>query len=160
MGSQISQTQLKTILGYIESGQKEGAKLLVGGKRDTEGVKAKGLFVQPTVFGDVQPQMKIAQEEIFGPVLSCLRVKDEAHAIDVANGTTYGLAAAIWTGDVAKGHAMARRLKSGVVWINCFSEFDDAAPFGGYKESGWGRSLSAHALDCYLQVKAVWTKLP
>jgi acyl-CoA reductase-like NAD-dependent aldehyde dehydrogenase len=160
MGSQISARQLETILGYIESGRKQGARLLTGGERDTQGVKAKGFFVKPTIFGDVQPQMKIAQEEIFGPVLSCIRFRDEAHALEIANGTQYGLAASIWTRDVAKAHAMARKVKSGVVWINCFNEFDDAAPFGGYKESGWGRDLSHHALEGYLQYKAVWTKLP
>jgi acyl-CoA reductase-like NAD-dependent aldehyde dehydrogenase len=160
MGSQISARQLETILSYIDSGKKQGAKLLTGGERDTQGAKAKGSFVKPTIFGDVRPEMKIAQEEIFGPVLSCIRFRDEAHALEIANGTSYGLAASIWTRDVAKAHAMARKVKSGVVWINCFSEFDDAAPFGGYKESGWGRDLSHHALEGYLQYKAVWTKLP
>ncbi|MBS1153238.1 MAG: Aldehyde dehydrogenase, partial [Myxococcaceae bacterium] len=109
---------------------------------------------------DVPPTARIAQEEIFGPVLSCLRFTDEAQAIELANGTSYGLAAAIWTRDTAKGHAIARKLKAGVVWINCFNEFDDAAPFGGVKESGWGRDLSPHALDQYTQLKTVWTKLP
>jgi len=160
MGSQVSAKQLETILGYIESGKQQGAKVLAGGGRDTEGAKAKGHFVKPTIFGDVLPYMRIAQEEIFGPVLSCLRFRDEAQAIEIANSTSYGLAASIWTRDVAKAHAMARRVKSGVVWVNCFNEFDDAAPFGGYKESGWGRDLSHHALEGYLQVKAVWTKLP
>ncbi len=160
MGSQISANQLKAILGYIASGKEQGAQVLAGGERDVEGVKAKGHFVQPTVFGDVTPNMKIAQEEIFGPVLACLRFGDEAQALEIANGTTYGLAASIWTRDVARAHALAKRVKAGVVWINCFNEFDDAAPFGGYKESGWGRDLSPHALDGYLQVKAVWTQLP
>jgi len=160
MGSQISARQLETILGYVDSGKKQGARLLVGGERDTQGAKAKGQFMQPTIFGDVQPEMKIAQEEIFGPVLSCIRFRDEHHALEIANGTPYGLAASLWTRDVAKAHAMARKVKSGVVWINCFNEFDDAAPFGGYKESGWGRDLSHHALEGYLQYKAVWTKLP
>ena len=160
MGAQVSARQLEAILGYIDSGKKQGARLLAGGERDTQGAKAKGQFIQPTIFGDVQPEMKIAQEEIFGPVLSCLRFRDEAHALELANSTTYGLAASIWTRDVAKAHAMARKVKSGVVWINCFNEFDDAAPFGGYKESGWGRDLSHHALEGYLQYKAVWTKLP
>jgi acyl-CoA reductase-like NAD-dependent aldehyde dehydrogenase len=104
--------------------------------------------------------MKIAQEEIFGPVLSCIRFRDEAHALEIANGTPYGLAASIWTHDVAKAHAMARNVKSGVVWINCVNEFDDAAPFGGYKESGCGRVLSHHALECLLLYISVWTKLP
>jgi acyl-CoA reductase-like NAD-dependent aldehyde dehydrogenase len=160
MGSQVSPTQLKTILGYIASGKEQGAKVLAGGERDSEGPKAKGSFVKPTVFADVKPQMKIAQEEIFGPVLACLRVGDEREALEVANGTSYGLAAAIWTRDVAKAHALAKRLDAGVVWINCFSEFDDAAPFGGYKESGWGRDLSSHALEKYTQLKTVWTQLP
>ncbi|MFY0570422.1 aldehyde dehydrogenase family protein [Archangium lansingense] len=160
MGAQVSAKQLETILSYIESGKQQGAKVLAGGARDTDGAKAKGHFVKPTIFGDVLPHMRIAQEEIFGPVLSCLRFKDEAQAIEIANGTQYGLAASIWTRDVAKAHAMARRVKSGVVWVNCFNEFDDAAPFGGYKESGWGRDLSHHALEGYLQTKTVWTKLP
>ena len=160
MGAQISATQLQTILGYIASGREQGARLLAGGERDTAGAKAKGFFVRPTVFGEVQPRMKIAQEEIFGPVLSCIRVEGEAEAVEVANGTSYGLAASIWTRDVARAHALAKRIKSGVVWINCFNEFDDAAPFGGYKESGWGRDLSHHALEQYTQLKAVWTQLP
>ncbi|HSP79049.1 MAG TPA: aldehyde dehydrogenase family protein, partial [Myxococcaceae bacterium] len=160
MGAQVSAKQLETVLAYIESGRAQGAKVLAGGERDTEGAKARGCFVKPTIFGEVLPEMRIAQEEIFGPVLSCLRFKDEAQALELANGTPYGLAASIWTGDVAKAHAMARKVRSGVVWINCFNEFDDAAPFGGYKESGWGRELSHHALEGYLQYKAVWTKLP
>jgi acyl-CoA reductase-like NAD-dependent aldehyde dehydrogenase len=160
MGSQVSARQVETILGYVRSGREEGARLLAGGERDQEGAKARGCFVKPTVFGDVAPGMRIAQEEIFGPVLACLRFDGEAEALAVANGTRYGLAASIWTGDVARAHALARRVRSGVVWINCFNEFDDAAPFGGYKESGWGRDLSHHALDGFLQAKAVWTKLP
>ena len=160
MGSQVSATQLKTILGYVASGKEQGARLVAGGERDTEGAKAKGNFVKPTVFADVKPGMKIAQEEIFGPVLSCLRIRDEKEAVEVANGTTYGLAAAIWTRDVARAHALARRISAGVVWINCFNQFDDSAPFGGYKESGWGRDLSSHALEKYTQIKTVWTQLP
>lgn len=160
MGSQVSATQLKTILGYIASGKEQGARLMAGGERDTEGAKAKGNFVKPTIFADVKPGMKIAQEEIFGPVLSCLRIRDEKEAVEVANGTTYGLAAAIWTRDVARAHALAKRISAGVVWINCFNEFDDSAPFGGYKESGWGRDLSSHALEKYTQIKTVWTQLP
>ncbi|XXF76480.1 aldehyde dehydrogenase family protein [Myxococcaceae bacterium GXIMD 01537] len=160
MGAQVSGRQLDAILGYVESGRQQGARLLAGGERDTEGLKARGHFMKPTVFGEVRPEMKIAQEEIFGPVLACLRFKDEAEALALANGTSYGLAASLWTRDVARAHALARKVKSGVVWINCFNEFDDAAPFGGYKESGWGRDLSHHALEGYLQYKAVWTRLP
>jgi acyl-CoA reductase-like NAD-dependent aldehyde dehydrogenase len=160
MGSQVSPRQVETILGYVRSGRDEGARLLAGGERDVEGEKARGSFVRPTVFADVTPAMRIAQEEIFGPVLACLRFEDDAEALAVANGTRYGLAAAIWTADVARAHALARRVRAGVVWINCFNEFDDAAPFGGMGESGWGRDLSPHALDGFLEAKAVWTKLP
>jgi len=160
MGAQVSRKQLETILGYIDSGKREGATVAAGGARDVEGAKARGNFLQPTVFTEVQPRMRIAQEEIFGPVLSVLRFSDEAEALRVANGTSYGLAASIWTADVARAHALARKVQAGVVWINCFNEFDDAAPFGGYKESGWGRDLSAHALENYTQLKTVWTQLP
>ncbi len=160
MGSQISRRQLDTVLGFVRSGREQGARLLAGGERDVDGAKARGFFLRPAVFADVRPDMVIAQEEIFGPVVSCLRFEDEAEAVAVANGTRYGLAAAIWTADVARAHALARRIQAGVVWVNCFNEFDDAAPFGGFKESGWGRDLSHHALDGFLQLKAVWTKLP
>jgi acyl-CoA reductase-like NAD-dependent aldehyde dehydrogenase len=160
MGSQVSRRQLETVLGYVRSGREEGASLLAGGERDVDGAKARGSFLRPAVFADVRPQMRIAQEEIFGPVLSCLRFRDPDQAIAIANGTRYGLASAIWTHDVARAHALARRLKAGVVWINCFNEFDDAAPFGGVGESGWGRDLSPHALEGYLSQKTVWTHLP
>jgi acyl-CoA reductase-like NAD-dependent aldehyde dehydrogenase len=159
VGSLVSRRQLETVLGYVRTGRAEGATLVTGGERDEEGAKARGFFVRPAVFAGVAPGMTIAQEEIFGPVVSVLRVEDD-DAVAVANGTRYGLAAAIWTRDVARAHALARRLEAGVVWINCFNEFDDAAPFGGFKESGWGRDLSHHALDGFLQLKAIWTKLP
>ena len=160
MGAQISKRQVEVILGYVESGKSEGAKLLCGGARETTGQNAKGFFVQPTIFGEVKPEMKIAQEEIFGPVLCCLRVDSEAEAIEIANGTSYGLAAGVWTRDAAKAQAIGRQLKAGVVWLNCYNEFDDAAPFGGVKESGWGRDLSPHALEQYTQLKTIWMKLP
>ena len=160
MGAQVSGRQVDSLLGYVASGKADGARLLTGGARDTAGPKAKGHFFQPTVFGDVRPGMRIAEEEIFGPVLACMRVADADEAVALANATRYGLGASLWTSDVARAHALARRLKSGVVWINCFNEFDDAAPFGGVKESGWGRDLSHHALDNYLETKTVWTKLP
>jgi acyl-CoA reductase-like NAD-dependent aldehyde dehydrogenase len=160
MGAQISPQHVESLLGYVASGKAEGARLLAGGDRDRAGAKARGAFFQPTVFGDVRPGMRIAEEEIFGPVLACLRVADEAEAIAVANATRYGLGAGLWTRDVARAHALARQLRSGVVWINCFNEFDDAAPFGGVKESGWGRDLSHQALDGYLEPKTVWTRLP
>jgi aldehyde dehydrogenase (NAD+) len=160
MGAQVSARQVESILSYVAVGNSEGARLLAGGARDTGGTKARGNFVQPTVFGEVRPGMRIAEEEIFGPVLACMRVVDEADALALANGTRYGLGAGLWTRDVARAQALARRLRSGVVWINCFNEFDDAAPFGGVKESGWGRDLSHLALDNYLEAKTVWTRLP
>lgn len=160
MGAQVSARQVDNLLGFVASGKEEGARLLAGGARDTDGAKARGHFFQPTVFGDVRSGMRIAEEEIFGPVLACMRVQDADEAVALANATRYGLAASLWTKDVARAHVLARRLKSGVVWINCFNEFDDAAPFGGVKESGWGRDLSHHALDNYLEAKTVWTKLP
>jgi acyl-CoA reductase-like NAD-dependent aldehyde dehydrogenase len=160
MGALVSRKQLDAVLRYVQRGREEGARLLAGGERDVAGANARGNFLRPTVFADVRGEMTIAQEEIFGPVLACLRFGDEAEALAIANGTRYGLAASIWTRDVARAHALARRVQSGVVWINCFNEFDDAAPFGGFKESGWGRDLSHHALDGFLQLKAVWTRLP
>jgi aldehyde dehydrogenase (NAD+) len=159
MGAQISQTQLDRILGYVESGKQAGAQLLCGGERDVEGDKAKGFFMKPTVFGEVKPDMKIAQEEIFGPVLSVLKFKDEAEAVAISNGTIYGLVSAVWTRDVRRAHRLARQIKAGVVWINTYNGFDSAAPFGGYKQSGFGREMGMHALESYTQVKSVWVAL-
>jgi acyl-CoA reductase-like NAD-dependent aldehyde dehydrogenase len=159
MGSQISQAQLDRILGYIRSGIEEKATLRCGGERDTSGSNARGFFVKPTVFTDVRPEMKIAQEEIFGPVLSVLRFEDEQQAIDIANGTIYGLVSAVWTRDIARAHWMAERIKAGSVWINTYNGFDSASPFGGYKQSGFGRDLGGYALEQYTQVKSVWIAL-
>jgi aldehyde dehydrogenase (NAD+) len=159
MGSQISAQQMDRILGYINAGRDEGATLSFGGRRDTEGAKAKGFFVQPTVFTDVTPQMKIANEEIFGPVLAAIRFKDEDEAAEIANGTVYGLVSAVWTRDIKLAHRMAARIKAGSVWINTYNGFDSASPFGGYKQSGFGRDLGAHALEQYTNVKSVWVGL-
>jgi acyl-CoA reductase-like NAD-dependent aldehyde dehydrogenase len=159
MGSQISQTQLDRILGYIQSGVQQGAKLACGGERDTEGAKAQGFFVKPTVFTDVRPDMKIAQEEIFGPVLAALRFRDAEEAVAIANGTIYGLVSAVWTRDVKLAHRLAGRIKAGSVWINTYNGFDSGSPFGGYKQSGFGRDLGAHALEQYTNVKSVWVAL-
>src|SRR5437870_4300780 len=155
MGSQISQAQLDRILGYVRSGVDEGAKLLCGGERDTEGEKAKGFFVKPTVFSGVKPNMKIAQEEIFGPVLATMKFADEEEAVSISNGTVYGLVSAVWTRDIRRAHRLARRIKAGVVWINTYNGFDSAAPFGGYKQSGFGREQGMHALESYTQGKSV-----
>lgn len=160
MGAQVNAAQLAQILKHVETAKAQGAKLLTGGARDVEGAKAKGQFMQPTIFSDVTSQMALAQEEVFGPVLAIQTVASEAEAITIANATTYGLAAGIWTKDSAKAQALARRIKAGVVWLNCFGEFDDAAPFGGVKHSGWGRDLSPHAFEQYTQLKTIWQQLP
>ncbi len=159
MGSQISGAQMERILGYIQSGKDSGARLLCGGERDVEGAKAKGFFVKPTVFADVKPDSKIAQEEIFGPVLSAIKFTDEADAVQIANSTIYGLVSAVWTKDITLAHRIANQIKAGSVWINTYNGFDSASPFGGYKQSGFGRDLGAYALDQYTNVKSVWVAL-
>src|SRR5262249_39811071 len=128
MGSQISANQLERILGYIRSGKEEGARVLCGGERDTEGAKAKGFFVKPTVFSEVKPEMKIAQEEIFGPVLAAIRFRDAEEAVSIANGTVYGLVSAVWTRDIKVAHRLASEIKAGSVWINTYNGFDSGSP--------------------------------
>jgi acyl-CoA reductase-like NAD-dependent aldehyde dehydrogenase len=159
MGAQVSARQLDTILRYIENGKSDGAKLVAGGERDVEGAKSKGYFVKPTVFDEVAPNMTIAREEIFGPVLAVLGAESDEEAVALANGTTYGLVGAVFTKDVARAHRMARALSAGTVWINLWNGFDSAAPFGGTKQSGWGREMGQHALELYTQTKAVWVQL-
>ncbi len=159
MGPLVSQRQLDAVLGFVTRAIDAGARLAVGGERDTQGANGDGFFLRPTVFADVREGSELEQEEVFGPVLACLAVDDEERAIRVANGVRYGLAAAVWTKDTAKAHALARRIRAGVVWLNTYDRFDTAAPFGGFKESGWGRDLSAHAFDTYTQTKCVWTAL-
>jgi aldehyde dehydrogenase (NAD+) len=159
MGAQISKTQMERILGYIESGKQDRARLVCGGERDVEGDKARGYYIKPTIFADVTAQMKVAQEEIFGPVLVALKFKDEQEAAEIANSTIYGLVSAVWTRDIRVAHRMARNIKAGSVWINDYNCFDSASPFGGYKQSGFGREMGAHALESYTQVKSVWVSL-
>jgi aldehyde dehydrogenase (NAD+) len=159
MGSQISAAQTERIMSYINAGTAEGAKLCCGGERDLEGAKSKGFFVKPTVFTDVRPDMKIAQEEIFGPVLATIRFRDEKEAAEIANNTIYGLVSAVWTRDIKLAHRMATEIKAGSVWINTYNGFDSASPFGGYKQSGYGRDLGAYALEQYTNVKSVWVAL-
>ncbi|EKV28123.1 Aldehyde dehydrogenase [Caenispirillum salinarum AK4] len=157
MGAIVDEEQMKRILGYIEKGQKEGATLRMGGEqvRRNEG----GFYVAPTVFDGVKNDMTIAREEIFGPVLSVISVKDEDEAVKVANDTTYGLAASIWTRDITKAHRMARAVKAGSVWVNCWDGGDMTMPFGGFKQSGNGRDKSLHAMDKYTEIKATWIDL-
>lgn len=159
MGSQINQVQLDRILSYIRSGVEEGAEVLCGGHRDAEGDKARGFFAMPTVFAHVKPQMKIAQEEIFGPVIAAIKFRDADEAVEIANGTIYGLVSAVWTRDITVAHRLAQQIKAGSVWINAYNCFDSASPFGGYKQSGFGREMGPHALESYTQIKSVWVAL-
>ena len=155
MGAQVSEEQFNKILGYIESGKREGADVLTGGARAAE----RGYFVQPTVFGGVSNDMTIAREEIFGPVVAALTFSDLDEVVALGNDTTYGLSAGVWTRDIGKAHRVAHSLKAGTVWVNCFNAFDAASPFGGYKQSGYGRELGSHALELYTQTKSVWVQL-
>ena len=157
-GALSSKKQMETVLRYIESGRTEGATLVAGGERTDIGT-GKGYFVQPTVFADVTPEMTISREEIFGPVLAAIEFADLDEAIARANDTPYGLAAGVWTRDIKKAHYVARKLQAGTVWINTYNVYDTAAPFGGYKQSGFGREMSAHALEHYTQIKSVWVDL-
>ncbi len=157
-GALASKKQLETVTRYVDVAKKEGASLVAGGARADIGT-GKGYFFQPTVFDNVTPEMTIAREEIFGPVLATIEFTDLDEAIARANDSQYGLAAAVWTRDVKKAHYVARRLQAGTVWINTYNVYDTAAPFGGYKASGFGREMSSHALEHYTQVKSVWVDL-
>ena len=154
-GAQVSDEQFEKILGYIESGVQAGATLLTGGARQGE----KGYFIQPTVFTGVDKNAAIAREEIFGPVVSTFTFKGIDEAIAEGNDSNYGLAAAVWTRDIKKAHRVAQALRAGTVWVNTYTAFDTAVPFGGYKESGTGRELGVQALDLYTQTKSVWIAL-
>jgi len=158
LGAISSRKQLENDLRYIETAKQEGATLVAGGGRADIGT-GRGYFLQPTVFDGVTPEMTIAREEIFGPVLATIEFGDLDEAIARANDSTYGLAAAVWTRDIKKAHYVARKLQAGTVWINTYNVYDTAAPFGGYKQSGFGREMSMHALEHYTQVKSVWVDL-
>jgi len=158
LGAIVSKEQMETVLGYVDAGKSEGARLRTGGERADIG-SGKGYFLRPAVFDQVDNRMKIAQEEIFGPVLATITFEDEEDAIAQANDTPYGLAAAVWSRDIGRAHRLARRLQAGTVWVNTYNRYDAAAPFGGYKESGYGRELGVHALEHYTQVKNVWVDL-
>ncbi|GCL37372.1 aldehyde dehydrogenase [Sphaerospermopsis reniformis] len=154
-GPQVDQEQFNRVMSYIESGQREGAQMLYGGDR----VGDRGYFITPTVFADVRDEMKIAQEEIFGPVMSIIKFQDVEEVIQRANNTMYGLAAAVWTQDITKAHAIANNVRAGTVWVNCYDVFDAAAPFGGFKQSGMGRELGEYGLQQYTEIKTVTVKL-
>jgi len=158
LGAIVSEQQMKAVLGYIDAGKKEGAQVMIGGNRVEIG-NGKGYFIEPTVFGGVRNDMKIAQEEIFGPVLATLPFDDVDQVAELANRNPYGLAAAIWTKDIKKAHALSRRLKAGTVWINTYGLMDAALPFGGFKQSGFGRELGMHAIEHYTELKSVWLSL-
>ena len=158
LGSLVSRGQMERVLRYVDLGKSEGATLLAGGNRVDIGT-GKGFFFEPTVFSDVAPKMTIAREEIFGPVLAVLEFADADDAIAKANDCDYGLAAGIWTRDIRKAHNVAARLKAGTVWVNTYNVYDTAAPFGGYKQSGFGREMGMHALEHYTQTKTVWVDL-
>ncbi|HUE84176.1 MAG TPA: aldehyde dehydrogenase family protein [Pyrinomonadaceae bacterium] len=160
MGPQVSSEQLDRIRGYVAIGQSEGATLLTGGEPPSlEGNLQNGFFFQPTIFSEVKNQMRVAQEEIFGPVVSVITFSDEDDLIRQANETIYGLSAGIWTRDITRAHRFAKEVKAGVVWINTFNMFSPSSPFGGYKQSGYGREMGKHALELYTQVKSVWVDL-
>ncbi|HYV41835.1 MAG TPA: aldehyde dehydrogenase family protein [Thermoanaerobaculia bacterium] len=157
LGSLVSEAQRENVERYVESGKREGAKLLAGGSRVS--IDGKGAFFEATVFDAVSPEMKIAREEIFGPVLATLTFQDEHEAIAIGNSTIYGLAAAVWSRDVKKALRAARALKAGTVWVNAYNLYDPGLPFGGYKQSGFGRERGHYALEEYTQVKSVWVDL-
>ena len=158
-GPLVSQEQLEKVEGYVESGLEEGAQLLTGGKRPQGEAFSKGFYYEPTVFSEVKPHMKIAQEEIFGPVLSVITFKDEKEAISIANDTIYGLAAGIWTRDVKRAFRVAKAIKAGNIWINTYNMLPPQAPFGGYKMSGIGRELGIHVISLYTEVKNIMVYL-
>jgi 4-guanidinobutyraldehyde dehydrogenase/NAD-dependent aldehyde dehydrogenase len=157
LGAIVDDVQMKAVMGFIESGMQEGAKLALGGKRVRE--ESGGFFVEPTVFSDVKPQMKIAREEIFGPVLSTITFKDVEEAVAIANGVSYGLTAAVWSRDITTAHRVAKRLRAGTVYVNCYDADDITVPFGGFKQSGNGRDKSLHAMDKYTELKTTWIDL-
>lgn len=157
MGAIVDQQQMQRVLGYVETGKADGATLVSGGQQAM--VETGGYYIEPTVFDDVSNQMAIAQEEIFGPVLSCIGFDTEEEAIAIANDTDYGLAAGIWTSDLARAHRVSRKVRAGSVWVNCYDAGDMTAPFGGFKQSGNGRDKSLHALEKYTEIKATWINL-
>jgi phenylacetaldehyde dehydrogenase len=155
MGPLVSEEQMNRVCGYLDSGFSEGAKAVVGGGRHGD----KGYFVKPTVLVNTSEKMKVVREEIFGPVVTAIPFKDADDLVEQANDTVYGLAAGIWTKDIQKAHRLAAKMRAGTVWINCYNIFDAALPFGGYKQSGWGREMGHDALEMYTEVKAVCAAL-
>ena len=156
IGPVVSADQLERVTGYLAVGREEGARTAAGGRRLDDGDLARGYFVAPAVFADGRDDMRVAREEIFGPVACVLPFDSLDEVVARSNATPYGLAGGVWTRDVGKAHRLARELRTGTVWVNTMLLFDPAVPFGGYKMSGWGREMGAHGLDEYLDVKSVW----
>ena len=156
LGAIVSKSQQETVMSYVEAGKREATLVAGGNARDVNG---KGYFVEATVFDDAKPGMKIVDEEIFGPVLAVMTFDGVDEGIALANETMYGLAAGIWTKDIKKAHRVAQRIRAGTVWINTYNMYDPAAPFGGYKASGYGRDLGRESLDGFLETKSVWVAL-
>ena len=159
VGPLVSAAHRERVMGYVRAGCDAGARLLTGGDAPTDANLARGQYVRPAVFVDVRPDMTIAREEIFGPVLAAMTFRDESEAIAIGNATIYGLAAAVWSRDIKKALRAARALKAGTVWINAYNLYDPGLPFGGYKQSGFGRERGHYALEEYTQVKSVWVDL-
>lgn len=159
MGAQINDSQLKKILGYIDVAKKEGCTVLCGGEAATEGELAKGAFMKPTLITDVTNDMRIAQEEIFGPVAVVIKFHDEAEVIRMANQSLYGLGGAVWTKDITRAIRIARAVQTGRMWVNTYNQIPEGAPFGGYKMSGIGRETHKMILNHYTQVKNIMINL-
>jgi phenylacetaldehyde dehydrogenase len=155
MGPLVSDDQLDRVSGFLDSGREQGAEILAGGHREGD----RGYFFEPTVIANTRPDMRVVKEEIFGPVVVAAAFQSLDDVAAIANDTPYGLGAGIWTSDINKAHLLAKKIRAGTVYINCYNIFDAALPFGGYKQSGWGREMGHQAIDAYTEVKAVCAQL-